>query len=55
MHGLDAGSAQVGFEAQVEIGRIHANEHIRPILQQARSQLLANAQMSRNRRSTSML
>ena len=38
MHGLDAGSAQVGFEAQVEIGCIHANEHIRPILQQARSQ-----------------
>ncbi len=44
MHGLDARSAQIGLQAQVEIGRVHADEHVGAVLEQALAQLLADAQ-----------
>ena len=43
MHGFDAGSAQIGLQAQVEIGRIHADEHVGAVVEQALAQLLADA------------
>ena len=42
MHGLDARSAQIHFQAQVEVGRIDADEHVGLALQQARTQALAD-------------
>ncbi|MNU88201.1 hypothetical protein D3C71_780060 [compost metagenome] len=44
MHGLDARSAQVSFQPQVEIRGIHTDEDIRAVLEQPLTQLLADAQ-----------
>ena len=43
MHGLDAPSAQSGFEVEVEIGRVDADEKIGPFAQQAGLELAADA------------
>ena len=44
MHGLDARSAQIGLQPQIEIRRIHADEYIGAVFEQAFAQLLADAQ-----------
>ncbi len=44
MHRLDTSGTQICFKAQIEIRGIHPNEHIRAILEQALSQLLADAE-----------
>jgi hypothetical protein len=43
MHGPDPGTAQIGFQAQVEVGRIHADEHVGAVLQQPVAQRIADA------------
>ena len=43
MHGLDACGAEVGFQTEVEVGRIDADEDAGLVLQQARTQPLADA------------
>ena len=42
VHRAHAGSAQVFFQSQVEIGRIHTHEQIRLVRQQLLAQLIAN-------------
>src|SRR5256885_3872214 len=42
MHGLDARSPQVGFQAQVEVGRIDADKNGWRLLEQALAQLPAD-------------
>src|SRR5256885_10288254 len=44
MHGLDARSPQVGFQAQVEVGRIDADKNGWRLLEQALAQLPADVQ-----------
>ena len=43
MHRFDASGSQVKLQTQVEIGRVHANEHIGFVCQQTLAQLLADA------------
>jgi len=44
VHGFDAGAAQVGFQRQVEVRRVHAHKDVRARCQQTLAQLAAHAQ-----------
>jgi hypothetical protein len=44
VHGLDAGFTQAGFQPQVEVGRIHTDEHRGRMRNQALTQLFANTE-----------
>src|SRR5690606_27356544 len=47
VHGADAGLPELAFQAQVEVGRVHADEDIRLPLQQPATQAGAQAQQAR--------